>query len=89
MIEQRTNEILQKFATVQSAEAESATASAKEADADPLAEEGEEKPTGATEEEKAAAASAAVLQILGMGPATPMGQELIQVRGRERRRGSM
>ena len=81
MIEQRTNEILQKFATVQSAEAESEAAS-RMAEDDPLADGGGAKAEARAkeaEEEKQATASAAVLQILGMGPATPMGQELLQV----------
>ena len=72
MIEQRTNEILQSFAGLKVAQAQSAAA--REASGmDSL-----EEPSAAAEADTSATPQA-VLAIMGMGPPTPMGQDLIQV----------
>lgn len=62
-IEQRTNEILQQYAAIQQVKSPHKT--------DDSAITGEAVPPAST--------SQAMLNILGMGPPTPMGQELIQV----------
>jgi coiled-coil domain-containing protein 63/114 len=72
MIEQRTNEILQSFAGLKVAQAQSAAA--REASGvDTL-----EDPSAAGEADESATPQA-VLAIMGMGPPTPMGQDLISV----------
>eukprot|EP00937_MAST-01D_sp_MAST-1D-sp2_P006080 g6080.t1 len=72
LIEQRTNEILQQFAALKAQQAQQAAASGE------AAAEADEADAGA-EEDVEQGTPQAVLAIMGMGPPTPMGQDLLQV----------
>ena len=74
LIEQRTNDILQQFAALKAQQA--TMAAAKEAAGDVDAKDDEAKEAV---EELQQGTPQAVLAIMGVGPPTPMGQDLLQV----------